>query len=675
MLSKIFEEISLSSHEGSTDVELLNQLIEHIRSEQETKRGKPLDSRVAIARLSKFLSQNPKLAENFHRFIIELISQTEQISLYVDSGITNQKTLMSAVSDRIGEYLLPPLSDHKQLADVLHGVFDSDADVKWLGAVEADQWVDLLTLMEPSEHHSTELESKYKFLRGKLTKALSIVSYRITGMSLETEVVKAHALLTEHDSPFIALNQEIQQYIQSYQDYFADTSSTENTEPDEDHIYVMVEQCLSVITDIKRKARRQGITISLTNTLLRLEQNIDRLLNLLDLVNLNKEIRYKAIGQLLFSITDHQHNQKRIRKQIDKNSELLLRQVTENASKAGEQYISTDANGYWTMYKKAAGAGFIIAFMATLKIIMSKFVFAPLGRAFINSMNYSIGFMYIHVLHWKVATKQPAMTASSLASTIEDKDNNNKVNLTGLSQMTVDILRTQFIAIIGNISIAMPTAFLICYFYAMIFSEPLMDSQKAEILLHEIDPLKSLSLFHAAIAGVCLFLSGLVAGYYDNKSVYRKVGPRVAAHKGLQRLFGETRSKNLGLYLENNLGALAGNFWFGVMLGSMGTLGYIVGLPIDIRHIAFSSANLIHGLFYIEQLPGILTIAYLFIGVLLIGMVNLLVSFSLALIVALRVRKVSFAQWGALLKHLMFHFFTRPIDFFWPQSKALDEKV
>ncbi|MCB5976870.1 site-specific recombinase [Acinetobacter baumannii] len=32
-------------------------------------------------------------------------------------------------------------------------------------------------------------------------------------------------------------------------------------------------------------------------------------------------------------------------------------------------------------------------------------------------MNYSLGFILIHVLHFTVATKQPAMTAAALAAT------------------------------------------------------------------------------------------------------------------------------------------------------------------------------------------------------------------------------------------------------------------
>ena len=62
------------------------------------------------------------------------------------------------------------------------------------------------------------------------------------------------------------------------------------------------------------------------------------------------------------------------------------------------------------MYKSAAGAGIIIAFMASLKVLMARVTMAPLMQAFSYSMNYSLGFMLIHVLHFTVATKQPAMT-------------------------------------------------------------------------------------------------------------------------------------------------------------------------------------------------------------------------------------------------------------------------
>ena len=104
----------------------------------------------------------------------------------------------------------------------------------------------------------------------------------------------------------------------------------------------------------------------------------------------------------------------------------------------------------------------------------------------------------------------------------------------------------------------------------------------------------------------------------------------------------------------------------------MGTLGYILGLPLDIRHIAFASANFIQGLMLINGTPEIGLIIVSFLGVLLIGLTNLFVSFTLTIIVALRARRVRFEQWNPLAKLVLTHFLTRPTDFFWPPKNKLE---
>src|SRR5690606_32073732 len=122
------------------------------------------------------------------------------------------------------------------------------------------------------------------------------------------------------------------------------------------------------------------------------------------------------------------------------------------------------------------------------------------------------------------------------------------------------------------------------------------------------------------------FRAVLLAGYLATLRVYSNVGPRLRAHVRLSQLMGQERLHRFADYIERNLGALAGNFIFGVMLGSMGTIGFILGLPLDIRHIAFASANFIQGLINING-PDIGLIIISFLGVLLIGLTNLFVSF------------------------------------------------
>ena len=257
-------------------------------------------------------------------------------------------------------------------------------------------------------------------------------------------------------------------------------------------------------------------------------------------------------------------------------------------------------------------------------------------------------------------------------ATVQQQKGSKTAQIAELAALIINIIRTQFIAILGNISIAIPVAALITFLWQYSLGEPLLSPIKAAKTLHDLNPFTSLAIPHAAIAGVCLFLSGLIAGYFDNLAVYRKVGPRLKQHRRLKRLMGQARLDKFANYIETNLGALAGNFLFGIMLGSMGTIGFILGLPLDIRHIAFASANFIQGLMTVSGAPDLGLIIVSFLGVMLIGLTNLFVSFTLTIIVALRARRVRFSQWKPLAKLVITHFLTRPSDFFWPPKQPVE---
>ena len=91
-----------------------------------------------------------------------------------------------------------------------------------------------------------------------------------------------------------------------------------------------------------------------------------------------------------------------------------------------------------------------------------------------------------------------------------------------------------------------------------------------------------------------------------------------------------------------------GNFLFGCMLGSTGVIGTILGLPLDIRHIAFSSANLGYALVGFQFELPLQAVFWAALGIAAIGLTNLAVSFALALRTALGARRIQFGHWGLL---------------------------
>ena len=278
-------------------------------------------------------------------------------------------------------------------------------------------------------------------------------------------------------------------------------------------------------------------------------------------------------------------------------------------------------------------------------------------------MNYSLGFMLIHVLHFTVATKQPAMTAARIAAGLSSK-NGRSIDLDSTAVLINKVFRTQCIAVLGNIATVIPTAFFIAVGYVAFTGHHLVNPAKALKMMDDIDPIHGPALLYAAIAGVCLFVAGLISGYYDNKAVYTEMAQRVYQLRGLGRLLGADRLRRLSLYVENNLGGLMGNFFFGILLGTMGTLGYLLGLPLDIRHVTFSAANFATAFVALDYHMSWELIVTSISGFLAIGAVNLIVSFGLALWVALRARKIRFEHGWRLIKAIGRHFRSAPIDFF-----------
>ena len=664
-LKRILQQITALS--DVPDAAVLRRLIDELRASEK----EPELANQNIQSLIDILRQHPEYGDGLSSFVLRLIIQYRQIALYTDTGIMSDQGFFISLRRLIGHRFLPLLPQEDSVVELVGYLFSKRSDERWLANIEKEKWDELVALLKVEEKHLDLVATA----KNSILNAIIILSYRISGIGLHPDLMESYPQILNYSASFVAQNQEAVLFVNQYrQAHELDTLTdiTPENAVDPAPLLVMIEQCEDIVATVRKRIYKTGISIRLTNMMLRLDQSLQRIRILTELVTENAQKRDNAIIELIQTLITTANRRYSIGYLIDNNTKLLSRKVTENASRVGEHYISTDKAGYQQMFKKASIGGFVIAFMATIKILAYQLALAPIGRAFINSMIYGLGFVFIHVIRGTVATKQPAMTAAAIASTISEGSGKKSHQLTKLSELVVDILRTQFIAIMGNVMMAIPVALLISFAWLQYTGTPMIGSERADHLLHDLDPFRSLALPHAAIAGVYLFLSGLIAGYYDNLAVYNHVGARIQRHRLLKAILPSSWLKRLGGFVEANLGAIMGNFLFGVFLGSTATIGFIFGLPIDIRHIAFASANLAHGLFNLsaDQMSWNIILLSL-LGVILIGMVNLIVSFSLALFVALRSKEVQFFEWGRLTKLVFGHIISHPSDFFWPRNKPM----
>lgn len=644
---------------NQASVQLLAQLVDTLRP----RRRRALQEQLAsnIQRIIDQLAQDEAYRHLVKQALMTLFTERRAILLFANTGIYPETNMLSEAVRRISHRLLPQAEDTNQLKDVFRAIFRR-RDIHWLELVSADDWARLIQALHFDADDSAGLSNLF----GNLLEAMRVVCHRIAASGLEPEMLQLNPQLELHESPFLSQCEEALSLVAHIEQA---RHQGEIPQEDGQHFLVLIDQCETAIAQIKRRAKQQGASFHLTFFLRRLQQYLDRAKKLsviaIGLSQQQPQSTTTHIADMLRELILAEQRSNDLALYLRQNMELMALRVSENAGRAGEHYISRTREEYTALLRSALGGGFVIALMAANKIWLGTLGLAPLLEVIAFSLNYALGFVLIHILNFSVATKQPAMTANAIAAAIDETSGKER-DMEKLTQLISSTIRSQVAAIFGNISLAIPTAMVFGYLLYLVSGEHFVSPDKATQLLSEIDPIASGSIFFAAVAGVCLFLAGLISGYFDNVCMYHKIPQRLLQLRWPTRLFGTHRWQTVVAYIEDHLGALAGNFVFGILLGSAAGLGALLGLPIDIRHIAFASANWGYAMTGLEFTAEWSLAILAALGIFAIGLTNLLVSFYLALWVGLSARGVSFTQKRHLAWAVARRLLRKPQEFILP---------
>lgn len=597
-----------------------------------------------------------------------IVAGTWHVGFFADLGVAPPDGFLVELRRRAFRRLLPGDYEDDQLKDVARRLFGRRRAADWALSIPADRWRRVAALLRMDALPDPARTR----LAGELLEAMKVLSARIAAIGVDPDVGRVSPDAQRSASPFL----EQQAAVRTYVDAWIDALIHGAAQPAEDDrpVRVLLDQCREVIRRIRRNAGRTGVTVSLTFKLQRLLEIVDRLEMLLDLADFTRgplgergDAWMRFFRQQVRACADETS----VRAVWRKSTELAALEITEHAGRTGEHYIATDRAQWWQMLRSAAIGGTVIAFMAIAKILIANLHAPPLVEGLLVSLNYGLGFVLIQLVHGTVATKQPAMTAARIVAELDaaQASRDPKSWLPRVSELLVQVVRSQFVAVLGNVGVALPLAALLAWASMHAFGAGPATPQKAAALLAQLDPL-GLTVFFAAIAGVCLFLAGVVSGYCDNLAVFHRLPRRVARMPLLVRLAGPRRAATVGAWIEHNFGALAGNFLFGCMLGGVSMLGTLSGLPLDIRHVAFASANLGIATTTLWDALSWRPIAAGAVGVAAIALTNLAVSFTLSLMLALRARRLDStgvgAPWGAVVRRAL----SRPFDLVRPPPAA-----
>lgn len=640
-------------------IDKLSHVIGFIRPSNPKEIGSTLE---AMHRIIKFFQKEDKVATGISDAINLLLIESKISTNITSLGILSRNGFRHELSERFYNKFLPNPPKKGDFGYIFATLFHKKDDHIWVNAIGDEEWITFFASILSSE---TYREETTNHLFSEFLYAAEILSIWIASKEFDDNFIRLDKSLLNKDSAFIALHREINDFVQKIQAEHIDLGSIEI---DLRHIYVLLEQCKEQVSLLRKKSIDNGISIALTYELERLGQVIQRLEEILKLITKSDTPESHLVFMELFRESVEKNATKNSLYEVYQQSiRVLAKSVTSNTSEHGEHYITDNLQQYTKMFLSASGAGVIIAMMALIKIKIIQAGFSEGVETIWVSLNYGLGFVLIHLLGFTVATKQPAMTASTFAKAVE-KGEKSWANQKKLVELIIQVSRSQFAAVVGNVVFALLMAFGIAYF-VMSCGENILSLEEAQYYLHRLEPYPA--LIYAAIAGIWLFCSGLIAGYFDNRANFLELRERYFHHPLLKKLLKENKREKLADYLHKQHGAIAGNFFFGVLLGITPYMGYLFDLPIDISHVAFSTAYLGYSSMQIDISLSEFLLFLVF--VLLIGLVNLSVSFILALKVSLLSRDSYFGNLFSFIKLFIRESLRRPLDLFFPPKKITEK--
>ena len=611
-----------------------------------------------------YLKNNEEIKNNFRDYLFILFSNKSFTKALTDANILSENAFFPELKKRISYKFLPPVEDENTVSYIISKVlFNPKSDSNYIKNINPEDGSEFFKLME------IEKISTLPKVKKELLISANILALRSVGNALEAGIAKMVPEYKNFDNPFVALQSELDSLICRFKK--DKDLQIDSKDVDYKQIKIYLQQCLDFVDKAFKNASKFGISSKINQSLLKIRQQLRRIQDIIPILVVDNEKDVLTNSKNLVSNTlkynSHRNN---VRELIDDSTRLISHLITSHTAETGTHYIATSSKEYLKMFWKASGGGIIVGFLCIFKMMMSYSHGSEFSHAVLYSLNYAFGFIIIYLLGFTLATKQPAMTAATMAKVLSDESSSEK-NYKEFANLVAKLSRTQFIAFVGNVLWSFPVALAIIYGMDW-FLEKNFAVAKADKLLKDLNPIESKAILHACIAGFFLFISGIISGNISNSSIFDQVPERISQSPFLNQVIGAKNSKKLSDFYTKHWAGIISNFWFGIFLGVIAPLGVFLGLDLDIRHITFSAGNFALALygkgFDIDTYTFVISLVTIF----LIGAFNFIVSFGLSMLLAFRSRKVNFGELTIIHKTILKYFIKNPLRFFIPLKSELD---
>lgn len=620
------------------------------------------NTEVAELKFKAFLFQlkdDKSLLFSLRRALLSQFNHSDLTTALCESGLISSRGFIQELGSKLKHKIIPPLLKQTDFLFVFERIFYKRNDYVWIENIDITLWIRFFELI------GIEVNLSEPKLINQLSHSMQVLSYRLAMMGLEKEVTRQYDEANDAVFPFLEQNRLVNLFMEKKQKPHTEQEQKQILEG----IAESLHNCLQSIKWIKDQRISAGTSLAETFLLTRMEQHVERIFMLIDALDQDHEFNTRRFIHYFITVIRNQNRKNSLGEFLSQNLGLLAYQISEHGGKRGETFITKTRKEFYKLFVSAMGGGFIISFIAIFKNLLVKATVAPFWHAVLYSTNYSIGFLLIQSSGSTLATKQPAFTASAVASSLDSSKLQGRPDLNNLVVTIAQVSRSQLASFAGNLLVVFPLTYLLAMIFFEVTGTKIAAGNEALGLLNAQHPFKSLALLYACFTGFFLFLSGLIAGWVENYVVYAQLPQRIRLHPLLHHILGKKQMSWLVNTVENKLGSTAGSVSLGFFLGMAAFIGKTFGMPFDIRHITISAGNTAIGFFGMEGPVDYRYLSMILLGVSLIGFLNFLVSFGCAFYVAVKSRGIQLKDYpeffGLLWKYLRRH----PADFFRPPRK------
>ena len=582
------------------------------------------------------------------------LRELSAIGLLCETGLPRASAFVQEFSDRLASKMLPAAPAENDMSVLFRRVFPDEGDADWVAALPSGVLDGIGNLLQHGE--DVDAGDPWSSFRRDAADALMILASQVQAIGLSQRVRQRTATERPLDTPFAGLSSTVHDYIEA-------AVGSERAEAEEAAVKSFMARCGTALGDVTRHLENYGVSIDLVYQLERAQLSLQRM-EAIVLLRGRDRSDHASTAHFVAALIRANYAQDSLRLLLRGNLKLMTRRIVESARKTGDHYITRDGHEYRAMLASAAIGGAVTGMTIIVKIATVGHGLPLFIDGLIASVNYALSFVLIHALHGTLATKQPAMTAAAMAHQLNSARARGR--LRGFVDEVANLVRSQVAAILGNLMLVIPAALLVQAMLLLAGFGHLPDHE------HALQYVESLSVwsaapFYAATTGVLLWLSALIAGWFENWATFRRLPEAIAQAPRIKALLGPERAARAATLIENNVAALGGNVSLGLLLGMAPVFAAFFGLPLEVRHVTLSTGQLAPASW--SYGAGIFSLAVFWwavVGIGVIGFLNLTVSFGLALTVAIRSTGRGAVSRRRLRRAVFARVRTAPLDFLVP---------